>query len=69
LLTAVTEITPPTDVLFNESHLFLNVVAAGSAGARATAVVEIPFDFVRNEIILQIKIDGKGPFNMMLDTH
>ena len=32
-------------------------------------VVEIPFDFVRNEIILQIKIDGKGPFNMMLDTH
>lgn len=31
-------------------------------------VVEIPFDFVRNEIILQVKVDGKGPFNMMLDT-
>ena len=30
--------------------------------------VEIPFDFVRNEIILQVKVDGKGPFNMMLDT-
>lgn len=31
-------------------------------------VVEIPFDFVRNEIIVQVKVDGKGPFNMMLDT-
>ena len=31
-------------------------------------VVEIPFDFYRNEIVLQVKINGKGPFNMMLDT-
>ncbi len=31
-------------------------------------LVEIPFDFVRNEIIVQVKVDGKGPFNMMLDT-
>lgn len=31
-------------------------------------VVEVPFDFYRNEIILQVKVNGKGPFNMMLDT-
>jgi predicted aspartyl protease len=31
-------------------------------------VLEIPFDFYRNEIILQVKVNGKGPFNMMLDT-
>ena len=31
-------------------------------------VAEVPFDFFRNEIILQVKINGKGPFNMMLDT-
>ena len=31
-------------------------------------VVEVPFDFVRNEIIVQVKVNGKGPFNMMLDT-
>jgi predicted aspartyl protease len=31
-------------------------------------VVEIPFDFYRDEIILQVKINGKGPFNVMLDT-
>lgn len=30
--------------------------------------VEIPFDFVRNEILVQVKVNGKGPFNMMLDT-
>ena len=30
--------------------------------------VEIPFDFHRNAIILQVKINGNGPFNMMLDT-
>lgn len=31
-------------------------------------VIEMPFDFYRNEIILQVKVNGKGPFNMMLDT-
>ena len=31
-------------------------------------VLEVPFDFYRNEIILQVKVNGKGPFNMMLDT-
>jgi len=31
-------------------------------------LVEVPFDFFRNEIILQVKVNGKGPFNMMLDT-
>lgn len=31
-------------------------------------VVEIPFDFYHNEIILQVNVNGKGPFNMMLDT-
>jgi predicted aspartyl protease len=30
--------------------------------------VEVPFEFYRNEIILQVKVNGKGPFNMMLDT-
>jgi len=31
-------------------------------------MLEIPFDFYRNEIILQVRVNGKGPFNMMLDT-
>ena len=32
------------------------------------SVIEIPFEFYRNEIILQVRIAGKGPFSMMLDT-
>ena len=31
-------------------------------------VIEVPFDFYHNEIILQVKVNDKGPFNMMLDT-
>lgn len=31
-------------------------------------VIEIPFEFHKNEIILQVNVNGKGPFNMMLDT-
>jgi len=30
--------------------------------------IEIPFEFYRNEIILEVRVDGKGPFSMMLDT-
>src|SRR5215510_638770 len=38
------------------------------AQVRGQQVIEVPFEFVRNEIIVQVKVDGKGPFNMMLDT-
>ena len=49
--------------------LLLTVGGFGSlAETRAKEQVEIPFDFYRNEIILQVKINGRGPFNMMLDT-
>src|SRR5438132_8154119 len=30
--------------------------------------VEVPFEFVHNQIVVQVKIDGKGPFNMLIDT-
>jgi predicted aspartyl protease len=35
---------------------------------KATVPVEVPFEFEHNQIILQVKIAGKGPFNMLLDT-
>jgi predicted aspartyl protease len=31
-------------------------------------VIQVPFDFHRNEIIVEVRVNGKGPFNMMLDT-
>jgi predicted aspartyl protease len=31
-------------------------------------VIEVPFEFYRTSIIVQAKVNGKGPFNMLLDT-
>ena len=31
-------------------------------------VIEVPFSFDHNGVLLQVKINGKGPFNMLLDT-
>lgn len=46
----------------------LALACISSSAQVKTPVVEIPFEFYRNEIILQVKVNGKGPFNMMLDT-
>ncbi len=55
------------------THLLLCclLITVSSVAARADGkqqVVEVPFEFYHNEIIVQVKVDGKGPFNMMLDT-
>src|SRR5215831_9174864 len=31
-------------------------------------VVEVPFDFYRNAIVVQVKVNEKGFYNMLLDT-
>src|SRR5712671_5337190 len=31
-------------------------------------VIEAPFRFLNNELLLEVKIDGKGPYSMLLDT-
>jgi predicted aspartyl protease len=48
--------------------LLVTVFLSSAQAGGKQQVVEIPFDFYRNEIILQVKVNGKGPFNMMLDT-
>jgi predicted aspartyl protease len=30
---------------------------------------ETPFEFVHNQIIVEVKVGGKGPFNMLVDTN
>lgn len=37
-------------------------------GKKTAAPVEVPFEFEQNQIIVQVKIAGKGPFNMLFDT-
>jgi len=32
------------------------------------APAEVPFEFIHNEIVVQVKIAGKGPYSMLIDT-
>ena len=49
--------------------MFLLVLCGTSAFPQSgKAPVEVPFEFVANQIIVQAKIGGKGPFNMLIDT-
>ena len=50
----------------------LFVLPAFSSVAQSQTVkppVEVPFEFEANQVIVQVKIAGKGPFNMLLDTN
>ena len=44
----------------------------GSAGVGYSQVrsapIEVPFELVANQIIVQVKIGGRGPYSMLLDT-
>src|SRR5437762_1914928 len=31
-------------------------------------IAQVPFEYIRNQILVQVKIAGKGPFNMLFDT-
>src|SRR5437016_2567128 len=49
--------------------MFLLVFCAAHPFSQsAKAPIEVPFEFVANQIIVQAKIRGKGPFNMLVDT-
>ena len=42
--------------------------AAPDAAEVPEAVVSVPFELVRNQIVLQVRLGEHGPFNMLLDT-
>src|SRR5258708_14852279 len=48
--------------------LLTSVAGLGYAQTRS-APVEVPFEFVANQIIVQVKLAGKGPYSMLLDTN
>jgi len=49
--------------------MFLLVLCGTSAFPQSGKTpVEVPFEFVANQIVVQAKIGGKGPFNMLIDT-
>ena len=48
--------------------LLLLAHSAHAIAQTVKAPAEVPFEFVHNQIVLQVKISGKGPFSMLLDT-
>jgi predicted aspartyl protease len=58
----------PRKVCYVLLVIVVDCLACFAQGANKDRVIEVPFEFYQNEIIVQVKIDGKGPFNMMLDT-
>jgi predicted aspartyl protease len=43
-------------------------LASASEASPAIRFIEIPFEFHHRTVLVQAKIDGKGPYNMLLDT-
>ncbi len=48
--------------------LVLALVLAGAPAHAQPGSVTIPFDFIENRVVLQLKLDGKGPFAFVLDS-
>lgn len=42
---------------------------SGASSQTVKAPIEVPFEFVHNQIVIQVKIGGKGPFRMLFDTN
>ena len=47
--------------------MICNGVGTAQTGGKRQ-FIEAPFTFEHNQIILQVKVNGKGPYSMLLDT-
>jgi predicted aspartyl protease len=50
------------------SILLLFGAAENEYAQSRTGPVEVPFEFVHNQIVVTVKIAGKGPYRMLVDT-
>lgn len=48
--------------------LFLLTYSSFATAQTVKPSAEIPFEFVHNQILVEAKIGGKGPFNLLIDT-
>jgi predicted aspartyl protease len=49
--------------------VMLVTTATGVIAQPQKPPVEVPFEFVHHQIVVQVKIAGKGPLNMLVDTN
>jgi predicted aspartyl protease len=55
-------------ISFTAGLIILFGIGFSSASAQKKPLTEVPFILHKNLILLKVKINGQGPFNMMLDT-
>jgi Aspartyl protease len=48
--------------------LLLSGHQAQSQSKNRAPIPEIPFELIQNQVVLQAKVGGKGPFNLLVDT-
>ena len=66
--TAITFFQPSARAVTIWAAAFL-LGLANVHGQTPKPTAEVPFEFVHNQVVLQVKIGGKGPFTMLLDTN
>ena len=44
-------------------------VASALSAQTSKAPIEVPFEFVHNQIVVEVRIAGKGPFKFLVDTN
>jgi predicted aspartyl protease len=62
------EVTMPSRRFAILAALIIIVFAGLATAQEQKPVAEVPFEFVHNQVVLQVKIAGRGPFNILLDT-
>jgi predicted aspartyl protease len=62
----------PRRLILDFSFALALLVFASSSGLgqsqKRSPPVEVPFEFVHNQIVVAVKIAGKGPYSMLVDT-
>src|SRR5262245_51549852 len=48
--------------------LFAAVLASSASAQSARDVTEVPMSFTKQEILMEVTLNGKGPFTLILDT-
>jgi predicted aspartyl protease len=50
------------------SCVLLSLCPIIAASQNKQTAIEVPFTFARSSVIVPVKVNGKGPYNMLLDT-
>ena len=50
------------------TYLLASFCASFAYTQNKSEVIEVPFIFERSSVIVQVRVNGKGPYNMLLDT-